>query len=134
MASSPNLIAGSTSSEPPADILCRACAVRTDAHLFHQFQCRIADSVSFQRVFAWQLGLRLRLLHGPEAPCPNRVVQTGFRVFSASGMVELDVEFCGCDQAPSRSLQLLAARLIPLQRGSPRSAAELGLIALLRGF
>ncbi|KAJ6453230.1 hypothetical protein C8R47DRAFT_997779, partial [Mycena vitilis] len=111
------------------DVLCRACAVRTDAHLFHQ----IADSNSFQRVFAWQLGLRLRLLHGPEAPCPNCVVHTGFRVFSVSGMVELDVEFCGCHQAPSRSLQLLAARLIPLQRGSPSSAAELGLIALLRG-
>ncbi|KAJ6512096.1 hypothetical protein C8R47DRAFT_1064741 [Mycena vitilis] len=128
MASSPNFIPGSASSEPPAicsrcaqsnpayrcqdcqDVLCRVCAVRTDAHLSHQSECRIADSNSFQRVFAWQLGLRLRLLHGPEAPCPNCVVHTGFRVFSVSGMVELDVEFCGCHQAPSRSLQLLAAR------------------------
>ncbi|KAJ6486560.1 hypothetical protein C8R47DRAFT_1278228 [Mycena vitilis] len=105
------------------DILCRACIIRTDAHLLHQLQ----------RVFAWQLGQRLRLMHGPDASCPTCILQPGFRVFSVSGMVEIDVEFCGCDQAPSRSLQLLAARLIPLQRGSPTSAAELGLIALLQG-
>ncbi|KAJ6468650.1 hypothetical protein C8R47DRAFT_1223225 [Mycena vitilis] len=111
--------------------------VDLDPELKNQTKCFAQHwtGVEFERATARQLGLRLRLGHVNHGQCPHPVLQNNFRIFTVSGVVEIDVEWCGCNHAPSRSLQLVAACLTPSAIQEPRSAADYtfvrGLIQLL---
>lgn len=92
----------------------------------HQFLVRRSRLFEFERmltsrklgtgehVSAKQLGMRVLLGHTALGNCSQPVLQEDFPILTVAGVVNVDIEYCGCNTALSREAQLMAARMLPV--------------------
>ena len=83
-----------------------------------------------QRVTLKQLGLRIQLGHasGTRCICPERAFGDDFIILDISGVHSVGVDFCGCEAAQPRHIQLLQYRLFPATGLAPKTAATFRLM------
>ena len=82
------------------------------------------------RVTLKELGLRIQLGHvpGTRCICTERAFGDDFIILDISGVHEVSLDFCGCEDAQPRHVQLLRSRLFPATGVSPRTAATFRLM------
>ena len=83
-----------------------------------------------QRVTLKQLGLRIQLGHvqGSRCICPERAFGDDFVVLDISGIYEVGLDFCSCESAQPRHIQLLRYRLFPATGVAPKTASTFRLM------
>jgi len=75
-----------------------------------------------------ELGLRIQLNH-MNNPCSNpERCHKDFRVIHMNGIHDVHVDFCGCELAIPKHLQLLRRQLYPSTPYHPRTCATFGLL------
>ncbi|KAJ7673506.1 hypothetical protein B0H17DRAFT_1208323 [Mycena rosella] len=77
-----------------------------------------------------EVGLRIQLGHGPSGACSEPVEDEEFMIYDMAGQHRVNIDYCGCNGAPSRGQQIQDAHLFPLPWGehnmtSPRAAMTL---------
>ncbi|TFY50630.1 hypothetical protein EVJ58_g10963, partial [Rhodofomes roseus] len=110
-------------------LYCRECAV--ERHLcnpFHRLQCW--SGTHFRRTTLKTMGLRIQLGHPPGVQCRNPVkaFADDFIILDVSGVNEVAVDYCGCETAQAKSMQLLRSRIIPATGIDPKTAATFRLM------
>ncbi|KAJ7162869.1 hypothetical protein C8R46DRAFT_1221676 [Mycena filopes] len=111
------------------DEFCETCVVAPHAsYPLHRIERW--NGTNFVDVPGRELGLRLRLAHGAHGHCPHPVLEEGVPVRTIGGIVHVDIEFCGCNDAPTRSLQLMSVALIPVEINGNAGAVELRLMIM----
>lgn len=71
------------------------------------------------------MGLRMQLGHSVGEVCtnPSRAFGDGFVLVDLTGIHLVNIDFCGCEKALSRPMQLLRARIFPATSVEPRTGA-----------
>lgn len=71
------------------------------------------------------LGVCVQVGHAPgeSCRCPVRAVNNAFVVIDTDGVHDVTLDFCGCEQAAPRYIQLLRASLFPATVTEPKTAA-----------
>ncbi|KAJ7775289.1 hypothetical protein B0H16DRAFT_1712866 [Mycena metata] len=113
-------------------IICRSCIlIRHAEHPLH----RIEGVPDLKGTTLAMMGLVVLLGHGG-AKCPRGVRDADFTILGLDGAHDVNLDFCGCDQAPTRGEQLEAMRLhgwrsdhAALDFEMARYREDLGLIA-----
>ncbi|KAJ7222855.1 hypothetical protein B0H12DRAFT_1241055, partial [Mycena haematopus] len=99
-------------------IICDACIVRAHADSpLHRIENWTEGR--FDRTTLKKLGLRIQLGHA---------VDDDFVVIDIHQIHEVGVDFCGCETAQPRDVQLLRARWYPATGKSPRTAATFSVL------
>ncbi|KAJ7130004.1 hypothetical protein C8R43DRAFT_896294, partial [Mycena crocata] len=116
------------------ELYCATCI--RDRHtqlLFHRIEHW--NGTYFERKTLKTLGVRIQLghWHGPERRCPvpKPASDDDFVIIHSNGVHEVGLDFCGCAQGGSPTVQLLRARLFPATTTNPKTAAT---FAVLRQF
>ncbi|KAJ7795160.1 hypothetical protein B0H14DRAFT_2391995 [Mycena olivaceomarginata] len=83
------------------------------------------NGTSFSRCSLKDLGVRIQLGHAPGVPCSNPEKAWGddFVIISSHTIDEVGLDYCNCESAKPRPVQLLRMRLYPATGTNPRSAA-----------
>lgn len=70
-------------------------------------------------------GLRVQVGHLPGEVCrrPVRLPEDSFVVVDSDGVHDISLEYCGCETAAPRYIQLLRASLFPATVSEPKTAA-----------
>ncbi|KAJ7233875.1 hypothetical protein B0H12DRAFT_1028257, partial [Mycena haematopus] len=116
------------------DLYCQACIVRAHADSpLHRIENWTEGR--FDRTTLKKLGLRIQLGHGKPGKgrrgrCvnPKPAVDDDFVVIDIHQIHEVGVDFCGCETAQPRDVQLLRARWYPATGKSPRTAATFSVL------
>ncbi|KAJ7763845.1 hypothetical protein B0H16DRAFT_1455094 [Mycena metata] len=118
------------------------CLVNLDLPTWHHYchTCIVCQHSSYpvHRIRRWDgfyyndeiaasaLGLSLRLAHGEDSRCTVPIVERNVPVLtSESGILKIDIEFCGCNPLASRRLQLIAVGMSPSVVSGVPGATEL---------
>ncbi|KAJ6480691.1 hypothetical protein C8R47DRAFT_1218538 [Mycena vitilis] len=114
-------------------LYCKVCLVRAHSGApLHRIE-RWCDGM-FERTSLKTLGLRIQLGHAKAGherrPCrnPKPAVDDDFVIVDTHGIHEVHVDFCDCEIAEERDVQLLRARLYPATSKHPRTAATFGVL------
>ncbi|KAJ7750620.1 hypothetical protein B0H16DRAFT_1460717 [Mycena metata] len=119
---------------PPIDVLDLPHVQRIRelfvCHLPGPFLPHLWDGFAYaEEIDASSLGLSLRLAHGVDGRCTVPIVERDVPVLTSdSGVLKIDIEFCGCDPLASRRLQLISVGLIPSDIANEPGAVELRLL------
>ncbi|KAJ7767831.1 hypothetical protein B0H16DRAFT_1716742 [Mycena metata] len=111
------------------DHFCHTCVVRRHSS-YPLHRIKRWDGFAYdEEINASSLGLSLRLAHGVEGRCTVPTVERDVPVLTIdSGVLKIDIEFCGCDPLASRRLQLISVGLIPAEIANEPGAVELRLL------
>ena len=76
------------------------------------------------------MGLRIQLGHSREERCsyPQRAFADDFVIIDVHGVHDVALDYCGCERAESKHIQLLRARLFPATSVDPKTACTLRLM------
>ncbi|KAL0566195.1 hypothetical protein V5O48_015816, partial [Marasmius crinis-equi] len=111
-------------------MVCKPCMLRkhgdTPLHRPQEWTKNFFQSISLRT-----LGSRIYLGHGPGMRCPYPQIQSEFTVLHCNGIHIVALDFCGCEGAPERHLQLMEIGWWPASYKEPRTAAT---FELLRKF
>lgn len=71
------------------------------------------------------LGLRVQLGHSDLSPCsnPENAFNDDFTIIDSDGLHQVSLDYCGCQRADPKRVQLLRARLFPSTIVDPKTAA-----------
>lgn len=80
------------------------------------------------------LGLRIQLGHQISHHCvnPSTAFNNDFVVISTNGLHRVAVDFCNCELAQPRYIQLLRMRLFPSTTIDPKTAATFEVLSLFQ--
>ncbi|KAK7025589.1 hypothetical protein VNI00_015882 [Paramarasmius palmivorus] len=111
---------------------CRSCVVLNHLtqplHVIEEWTSRSF----FQGTSLRELGLQIQLGHAKGQNCERPITpDKQFAVMSWNGIHLVDLQFCGCENAPERYVQLLEIGWFPTSFKEPQSAAT---FELLRNF
>ncbi|KAF7974583.1 hypothetical protein HWV62_11966, partial [Athelia sp. TMB] len=83
------------------------------------------NGMFFERVSLKSLGLRVQLGHSVGDTCSNPVpsYDNTFTVIDIQGIHQIHLDYCGCETAQARTVQLLRASWYPATTSAPRTAA-----------
>ncbi|KAJ7761386.1 hypothetical protein B0H16DRAFT_1719552 [Mycena metata] len=111
------------------DHFCHTCVVRRHSS-YPLHRIKRWDGFAYgEEIDASSLGLSLRLAHGVDGRCTVLIVERDVPVLTSdSGVLKIDIEFCGCDPLASRRLQLISVGLIPSDIANEPGAVELRLL------
>ncbi|KAJ7728063.1 hypothetical protein B0H16DRAFT_1734832 [Mycena metata] len=111
------------------DHFCHTCVVRRHSS-YPLHRIKLWDGFAYaEEIDASSLGLSLRLAHGVDGRCTVPIVERDVPVLTSdSGVLKIDIEFCGCDPLASRRLQLISVGLIPSDIANEPGAVELRLL------
>ncbi|TFK59258.1 hypothetical protein BDN72DRAFT_873066 [Pluteus cervinus] len=118
-------------------LFCASCVVSNHAaNPFHWVE--EWDGSFFIRRSLRELGLHIQLGHPIGETCdrPVKVKREVLVVLHTNGIHSVNLNYCNCNQAPLRHVQLLRSRLFPATVGNPQTAATFELLELfqLLGF
>ncbi|KAJ7572679.1 hypothetical protein C8J56DRAFT_806785 [Mycena floridula] len=107
-----------------SSLLCQTCLVHGHCdkplHIIEYWDLGVGF---FCRVSLKSLGLRLQLGHHNQSSCFRAEPTKSFIILHSNGMHEVQVDFCGCNNAPDHATQLLRRRLYPATVDQPNTAA-----------
>ncbi|KAF7980678.1 hypothetical protein HWV62_37111 [Athelia sp. TMB] len=88
------------------------------------------NSMFFERVTLKSMGLRVQLGHSVSDCCPNpeQAYKNGFTVLDLSGVHQVHVDYCSCQTAQPRHIQLLRCSWYPATTSNPRTATTFRLL------
>ncbi|KAH9829181.1 uncharacterized protein C8Q71DRAFT_799831 [Rhodofomes roseus] len=112
-------------------LYCRACTIAQHRrHPFHRVKTWCGTH--FRKTTLKSIGLRIQLGHrlGDQCPNPLRAFGDDFVVLDVSGVNAVAVDYCGCETAQSKPIQLLRSRLLPATGIDPKTAATFRLMEL----
>ena len=135
--------------QPPANMLCPKCQSKqgllqcedcfSRCVLCHDCYLMVHQDTPFHSIKKWtghffqdtslnEEGFTLHLCHGG-APCPEAQFKTGTQdnkkclvVVDVSGVHQLHIGWCQCDDAPGADIQLLRNHLFPASISNPSTA------------
>jgi hypothetical protein len=82
------------------------------------------NGLFFEKATLKSLGLRIQLGHaGGVCSLPQPAYNDDFVVIDADGIHEVGLNYCGCQQSPPKTVQLLQSRLFPSTVIDPKTAA-----------
>ncbi|KAJ6535891.1 hypothetical protein B0H10DRAFT_1657134, partial [Mycena sp. CBHHK59/15] len=92
--------------------LCQNCMVKMDEQTpLHRIE--IWSGTRLVGISLKILGLRMQLGHRVGDFCPVPIPDNSFIILNAHGIHEVSVDYCGCNDAPTKASQLRAARMLP---------------------
>ncbi|KAJ7078749.1 hypothetical protein B0H15DRAFT_954431 [Mycena belliarum] len=112
-------------------LYCKSCIVKghreNPLHSLWEWQ-----DVSFVRVHAARLGLRVQLGHPPHEPCAApEPARSGFVILHLNGIHEVCVDYCGCERMNSAGppeVQLLRVGWYPATHERPQTCASFAVL------
>ncbi|KAF8900966.1 hypothetical protein CPB85DRAFT_1228097 [Mucidula mucida] len=104
-------------------LYCQSCTISGHAELFlHRIQYWTGHF--FWKTTLAELGLRVQLGHAPGEACCNPFPgDPKFTVIDLDGIYRINLDYCNCQTAQPRDLQLLRRRLYPATSVSPETCA-----------
>jgi hypothetical protein len=83
------------------------------------------NGVFFETVTLKSLGLRIQLGHRSGESClnPRPAFGDGFVVIDVNGIHDVGLDFCDCEHAQARHVQILQFRWFPATVNNPKTAA-----------
>ncbi|KIJ89698.1 hypothetical protein K443DRAFT_72397, partial [Laccaria amethystina LaAM-08-1] len=112
------------------DLVCGSCCARRHRQLpFHRIQKW--NGTFFGVVTLKSLGLRIQLNH-TRSPCKNaEPCHADLRVLHTNGVHDVAFDYCGCERALPKHIQLLRRGLYPASQKIPKTCASFSLLQLL---
>ncbi|KAI0655655.1 hypothetical protein C8Q70DRAFT_1047143 [Cubamyces menziesii] len=110
-------------------LYCASCMV-TRHHSNPLHRILVWQDQFFHKTTLKALGLRIQLGHAPGEVCCNAKPAFGddFVVLDVSGIHEVAVDFCNCEQVQTHVVQVLGARWYPATSHEPKTAATFRLL------
>ncbi|KAH9828984.1 uncharacterized protein C8Q71DRAFT_718824 [Rhodofomes roseus] len=112
-------------------LFCRDCTVsRHQCNPFHRVEGWA--NRRFQKTTLKALGLRIQLGHAVGERCANpwRAFGDDFTVLDIGGIHEVALDYCSCEHAEAKHIQLLRFRLFPATGVDPKTACTFKLMEL----
>ncbi|OCH90158.1 hypothetical protein OBBRIDRAFT_812834 [Obba rivulosa] len=106
------------------ELYCKGCSLDLHSHSpLHRLKMWV--KTRFRRVSLKSMGMRIQLGHPVGQHCvnPSRAFGNGFILIDLTGIHVVDIDFCGCEFALSRPVQLLRARIFPATSVEPKTGA-----------
>ncbi len=111
--------------------LCQSCIVKVHrTNPFHKILCWNGNF--FEEKGNIDLNLGVQLLHYDGSACINRVSHGTFTVVDLTGFHTINLESCGCTQAPSLDIQLLSIHIFPASVVAPKTGFTFQLLENFR--
>ena len=84
----------------------------------------------FERSTLKRIGLRIQLGHTYEERCvyPQRAFADDFVIIDLHGVHDVALDYCGCERAEVKHVQLLRSRLFPATSVDPKTACTFRLL------
>ncbi|KAF7968772.1 hypothetical protein HWV62_29344 [Athelia sp. TMB] len=112
------------------DTLCPFCSLRAAEYRCRdcfggQLYCKLWNGMFFEHVTLKSMGMRVQLGHGVGECCsnPEASYDDNFTVIDMKAIHQIHLDYCACETAQPRHVQLLRASWYPATTIAPRTAA-----------